>query len=119
MTVKEAAKLALDGTESAVGPRKYLNCVISYASDATGKEVVSGGKCATAQVTLTIANTGYTSWQEGDVTLCDAEGNLLVRLPALAQGERTTVTVTLPTGGAQIRACAEGVWFGTEFIIKK
>ena len=119
MSVKEAVLIALDGSDNPTAPRKYLNCVISYAADAGGKEIAMGGKSATETVTLTVANTGYTPWSEGDVTLCDASGNVLATLPALSQGERAEITLTLPTGGATIRASAGGVAFGNSFSIGK
>lgn len=116
MTVAEAASIALtDGTDTS--PRKYLSCVIAYAEDSTGKEITAGGSTSDKSVTLTLANTGYTSWGEGDVILCGEDGSVLCTLPALAQGERANVTITLTEGTHIIRASAQGIPFGTPFTI--
>ncbi len=116
MTVAEAASIPLtEGTDAS--PRKYLSCVIAYAEDSTGKEIAKGGTTSDKSITLTLANTGYTSWGEGDVTLCGEDGSILCTLPALAQGERANVTITLTEGTHIIRASAEGIPFGSRFTI--
>ncbi len=116
MTVAEAASIALtDGTDTS--PRKYLSCVIAYAEDSSGKEIAAGGSTSDKSVTLTLANTGYTSWGEGDVILCGEDGSVLCTLPALAQGERANVTLPLTSGTHIIRASAQGIPFGTPFTI--